>query len=203
MFFKYLRTWWVHPLLVFVALLLDGSLAFQGAEVLYKMPMAASPYLVILAIIMPLLSGTQDQLSTWNMYGTAFIAGLIYDIYYTGYVGVSMIGFPLMVWLASSIQQYFTTSFLWGLSTWFLTLSAYLIFDYLVFGVINVADMSGENFILFHMFPSLILNIMLYVIFFSLLNWLYNGSRIPDIASYDVASKQLDGRMPLRRRSQR
>jgi rod shape-determining protein MreD len=137
------------------------------------------------------------------MYGTAFIAGLIYDIYYTGYVGVSMIGFPLMVWLASSIQQYFTTSFLWGLSTWFLTLSAYLIFDYLAFGVINVADMSGENFILFHMFPSLILNIMLYVIFFSLLNWLYNGSRIPDIASYDVASKQLDGRMPLRRRSQR
>jgi rod shape-determining protein MreD len=184
-------------------MLLDGAIALNGANVLFQMPMAASPYLTLLAIVMPILTGTENQMSQFWLFAVAFLSGLTYDIFYTGYIGIAMIGFPLLLWLAKWIQHYFSHTYTWALSTWFLTLSAYLVFDYLAFGVINVANMNLQQFVLFHMFPSLILNIMFFIVFYYFANWLYQSSRVPDMDSYDVQSRELDGRMPLKRRSVR
>ncbi|MDR3241206.1 MAG: rod shape-determining protein MreD [Lactobacillaceae bacterium] len=204
MYFKYLRISWMHPILVFLALLLDGAIALHGAQVLFKLPMSASPYLVLLVLLMPILSGAESNMKgSFNLFATAFVMGLIYDLYYTGYVGVSMIGFPLMVWLAQWIQKYFEHSFMWEMAIFFMVLSTYLVYDYLAFGVINVANMNPQNFVIFHMFPSLLINMIIFIISFSFLNWLYQGSREPDLNSYNVDDRQINDRMPLRRRSSR
>jgi len=204
MYFKYLRISWMHPILVFLALLLDGAIALHGAQVLFKLPMSASPYLVLLVLLMPILSGAESNMKgSFNLFATAFVMGLIYDLYYTGYVGVSMIGFPLMVWLAQWIQKYFEHSFMWEMAIFFMILSTYLIYDYLAFGVINVANMNPQNFVIFHMFPSLLINMIIFIISFSFLNWLYQGAREPDLNSYNVDDRQINDRMPLRRRSSR
>jgi rod shape-determining protein MreD len=194
----------MHPILVFLALLLDGAIALHGAQVLFKLPMSASPYLVLLVLLMPILSGAESNMKgSFNLFATAFVMGLIYDLYYTGYVGVSMIGFPLMVWLAQWIQKYFEHSFMWEMAIFFMVLSTYLVYDYLAFGVINVANMNPQNFVIFHMFPSLLINMIIFIISFSFLNWLYQGSREPDLNSYNVDDRQINDRMPLRRRSSR
>ncbi|MCM0582825.1 rod shape-determining protein MreD [Weissella diestrammenae] len=205
MYFKYLRVSWLHPILAFLALLVDGAIALHGAQILYRLPMSASPYLVLLVLLMPILSGvirTQPEQRS-SVFMTAFIIGLIYDLYFTGYVGVSMIGFPLVVWFAEWIQRYFEQSYLWEMAIYFMVLSVYLVYDYLAFGVINVANMNLQNFVIFHMFPSILVNMIIFILTFTFLNWVYQGAREPNLASYHVEDRQINDRMPLKRRSSR
>lgn len=197
---KYIHTSWLHLVLVYLAVLLDGSFALHGAQVLFRTPMSASPYFTIILIIMPIISGSTKQLSKRSLYVIAFLAGLLFDLFYNGVIGIAMIGFPLTVGIAGIVQRYFVPSFWSAMATWFISLSFYLIFDYIGFGIINVARLSIPKFIIFHMFPTLLVNLMLLIIFYQVLSFLYHKTRQPDIASYNVDDKSLAGQMPLQPR---
>ncbi|MBC6499426.1 rod shape-determining protein MreD [Weissella confusa] len=62
--------------------------------------------------MMPVLTGTVTQMKERSLYIAAFLGGLLFDIFYSGLIGISMIGFPLTVWLASKLQRYLPTSFM-------------------------------------------------------------------------------------------
>lgn len=197
---KYFKITWVHPALVFFALILDGVIALNWAPLLYKLPMSASPLLVLLVLLMPILVKTDDVLNEHlNLYFLAGVIGLIYDFYYTGYVGVSLIGFPLMVGLATWVQKYFEYSYFWEMVIFFTVISAYLIFDYLAFGVINVAKANFQEFIIFHMFPSILINLILFIIVFPALSILYRWLQAPNLVDYQVDNKQINNRLIFRR----
>ncbi|QIL50872.1 rod shape-determining protein MreD [Weissella coleopterorum] len=197
---KYFKITWVHPVLVFFALILDGVIALNWAPLLYKLPMSASPLLVLLVLLMPILVKTDDVLNEHlNLYFLAGVIGLIYDFYYTGYVGVSLIGFPLMVGLATWVQKYFEYSYFWEMVIFFTVISAYLIFDYLAFGVINVAKANFQEFIIFHMFPSILINLILFIIVFPALSILYRWLQAPNLVDYQVDNKQINNRLIFRR----
>ena len=193
---KYVHTSWLHFVLVYIAIMLDGGIALYFAPVLFKMPMSASPYLSLIVMMMPVLTGTVTQMKERSLYIAAFLGGLLFDIFYSGLIGISMIGFPLTVWLASKLQRYLPTSFMSSVAVWFVSMSMYLVFDYAGFGIINLTNLDIPDFIIFHMFPTLIINLMLLVLVYGLLNYWYHTTRQPDISAYNVDDSDLNGRLP-------
>lgn len=193
---KYVHTSWLHFVLVYIAIMLDGGIALYFAPVLFKMPMSASPYLSLIVMMMPVLTGTVKQMKERSLYIAAFLGGLLFDIFYSGLIGISMIGFPLTVWLASKLQRYLPTSFMSSVAVWFVSMSMYLVFDYAGFGIINLTNLNIPDFIIFHMFPTLIINLMLLVLVYGLLNYWYHATRQPDISAYNVDDSDLNGRLP-------
>ncbi|CAM2779040.1 rod shape-determining protein MreD [Weissella confusa] len=193
---KYVHTSWLHFVLVYIAIMLDGGIALYFAPVLFKMPMSASPYLSLIVMMMPVLTGTVTQMKERSLYIAAFLGGLLFDIFYSGLIGISMIGFPLTVWLASKLQRYLPTSFMSSVAVWFVSMSMYLVFDYAGFGIINLTNLNIPDFIIFHMFPTLIINLMLLVLVYGLLNYWYHTTRQPDISAYNVDDSDLNGRLP-------
>ena len=193
---KYVHTSWLHFVLVYIAIMLDGGIALYFAPVLFKMPMSASPYLSLIVMMMPVLTGTVTQMKERSLYIAAFLGGLLFDIFYSGLIGISMIGFPLTVWLASKLQRYLPTSFMSSVAVWFVSMSMYLVFDYAGFGIIKLTNLNIPDFIIFHMFPTLIINLMLLVLVYGLLNYWYRATRQPDISAYNVDDSDLNGRLP-------
>ena len=193
---KYVHTSWLHFVLVYIAIMLDGGIALYFAPVLFKMPMSASPYLSLIVMMMPVLTGTVTQMKERSLYIAAFLGGLLFDIFYSGLIGISMIGFPLTVWLASKLQRYLPTSFMSSVAVWFVSMSMYLVFDFAGFGIINLTNLNIPDFIIFHMFPTLIINLMLLVLVYGLLNYWYHTTRQPDISAYNVDDSDLNGRLP-------
>ena len=193
---KYVHTSWLHFVLVYIAIMLDGGIALYFAPVLFKMPMSASPYLSLIVMMMPVLTGTVTQMKERSLYIAAFLGGLLFDIFYSGLIGISMIGFPLTVRLASKLQRYLPTSFMSSVAVWFVSMSMYLVFDYAGFGIINLTNLNIPDFIIFHMFPTLIINLMLLVLVYGLLNYWYHTTRQPDISAYNVDDSDLNGRLP-------
>ncbi|HBV57512.1 MAG TPA: rod shape-determining protein MreD [Weissella confusa] len=193
---KYVHTSWLHFVLVYIAIMLDGGIALYFAPVLFKMPMSASPYLSLIVMMMPVLTGTVTQMKERSLYIAAFLGGLLFDIFYSGLIGISMIGFPLTVWLASKLQRYLPTSFMSSVAVWFVSMSMYLVFDYAGFVIINLTNLNIPDFIIFHMFPTLIINLMLLVLVYGLLNYWYHTTRQPDISAYNVDDSDLNGRLP-------
>lgn len=198
---KYIRTTWLHVVIVMLAVFLDGGIAQQFAGVLFKLPMSASPYITILAILMPILSGTVKQIGNRWLYATAIVAGLLSDIFYVGVIGIATIGFPITIWLAKKIQHYLPDTMGWSMVTWFLSMCAYLIFDYFAFGIINLANMDVFNFIVFHLFPTLIVNLIFYIVLYAPLSYLYHVTKQPDISSYNTDQRDLNSGVPMRTRT--
>ncbi len=200
---KYIHTTWLHAILVLVAVYLDGGIALQLAGVLFKLPTAASSFLCILVILMPILSGTVNQVRMRWGYVIAFAGGLVFDIFYTGIIGIAMIGFPLTFWVAANIQRYFPNTMFWAMATWFLSLCTYLTYDYLAFGLINLANLAPASFVVFHLFPTLLINLILFLLCYQGLDFLYQATRQPDLEHYNVDRRDLNSGLNFKRRSQR
>lgn len=200
---KYVHTSWLHFVLVYLAVMLDGGIALHFAPILFKTPMSASPYLSLIIIMMPILTGTDSQMKGRWLYIAAFLGGLLFDIFYSGIIGISMIGFPLTVWAASKLQAYLSHNFLSAMAVWFVSMSLYLVFDYAAFGIINLTNLNFSEFIMFHMFPTLIVNLLILVVIYGIMNYLYHATRQPDVSAYNVDQRDLNMRMTGKSRSTR
>ncbi|WP_258087944.1 rod shape-determining protein MreD [Weissella fangxianensis] len=200
---KYISTTWVHFILVIIAVMLDGGISLYLAPLLFKQPMSASPMLSLIIVMMPVMSGHAQQIKRKWLYTIAFFAGMLVDIFYTGIVGPAIIGFLLMLKLAEFIQRYLSYSFSSSLAVWFVTLTAYMAYDYAAFGIISLVNLNIPNFIMFHLFPTIIINLVLLIIVYELVIYLYNATKKPDISAYDVTQRDLNGRLTLDSRSQR
>ena len=128
---------------------------------------------------------------------------MLVDIFYTGIIGPAIIGFLLILRLAEFIQGYLSYSFSSSLAVWFVTLTAYMVYDYAAFGIISLVNLNVPNFIMFHLFPTIIVNLILFIVVYDFITYLYNATKKPDISSYDVTLRDLNSRLALKSRSQR
>lgn len=200
---KYISTTWVHFILVVIAIMLDGGISLYLAPVLFKLPMAATPLLSLIVVMMPVMTGHAKQINPYGLYAIAFFAGLVIDIFYTGIIGPAAIGFLLILKLTEFMQSYLDYSWISSLAVWFVSTTVYMIYDYAVFGIISLVNLSITNFIMFRLFPTIIVNLMLLIVVYEFIMYLYNATKKPDISSYDVAPRDLNGRIILDSRTQR
>ena len=56
---------------------------------------------------------------------------------------------------------------------------------------------------MFHMFPTLIVNLLILVVIYGIMNYLYHATRQPDVSAYNVDQRDLNMRMTGKSRSTR
>ena len=89
------------------------------------------------------------------------------------------------------------------MAVWFVSMSLYLVFDYAAFGIINLTNLNFSEFIMFHMFPTLIVTLLILVVIYGIMNYLYHATRQPDVSAYNVDQRDLNMRMTGKSRSTR
>ncbi|KRM72494.1 rod shape-determining protein MreD [Lacticaseibacillus brantae] len=148
---------WVAPLILFIALVLDGALT-QLLEQWTMTPTFTAPsQLTLLALMMIVIFLPNEN---WIM-GYAVLTGLVYDSFYTGILGVSTLLMPLVVYLIEQIRPYILRSPVFVGIVAVITLTVFEFANYIMNQVLGFANVGLAAMIANHLGPGLILNLVL------------------------------------------
>lgn len=92
-----LRRWYV-AIALFMALILDGVLAYNLQTFIFHRGFSGSCWLTVVGITLIALCDDKNDANIWLCLGLGFIA----DLYYLGVIGIYTVAFPLICFL---IQQ--------------------------------------------------------------------------------------------------
>ncbi|GAF13366.1 rod shape-determining protein MreD [Bacillus sp. JCM 19046] len=144
---------------VYFSLVLSLLLVAEGSLLPYIMQnyTDATQFIIprfslMVIVLIGLYSGKQVAL----IYGLAF--GLIYDVVYTNYLGIYLFGFAFLGYLFSIPLKVVKESVLWAV---LICISSVFLFEYYQYGlfyVLGVTDMSGSVFFTNRLVPTLIFN---------------------------------------------
>lgn len=156
------------PIGLFLALFLDGALSGHWANYLFTQTTFMESRLVLLWLVMAVCYSDARHIFVW-----ATVAGLLFDSYYTGILGLFTVMLPLIVYLTREIMKYFTPSFIVVLLIYLIDITVLTILFYwanvlIGFTSVSIADFIGQN-----LGPTLIYNLACYVILFMPLHWLF------------------------------
>ncbi|NEU29770.1 rod shape-determining protein MreD [bacterium LRH843] len=140
------------PAAVFILLVIEGTL-FQLLTPPQNVDLILVPrFLVVMIVLIGIHFGRVSSVT----YGLIF--GLLYDVVYTQLLGVYMFGFAFIGYVFAYHHKRIQDSILIQL---LITSFAVIFFDYYQFGLyrlIGITDMSAELFLSVRLFPSILLN---------------------------------------------
>jgi rod shape-determining protein MreC/rod shape-determining protein MreD len=148
------------PVCLFILMLIDGQLS-RVFENITKMNYLGSFHFLILAFLL-----ASQSLSKKHLMITALVLGLIYDIYYTGIIGIYALIFVVVVYFLYLFkevihQNIFTEFFAMVIFVTFFELAAFLI--QLLF---RLTDTSQTFFIASYLAPTLLINMVVFIVFY-------------------------------------
>ncbi|PIO83691.1 rod shape-determining protein MreD [Loigolactobacillus backii] len=152
---------WV-PLLLFGLMLFDGSLSTIFTSHFYSYPNVMISRLVLLGLVLvSFFLPDMKHLLLW-----AFIIGLFYDSFYTGILGVYTFLFPLIVYLTRQIRVYFTPTAIAIGAIYLIELTILESFVYGMNRFMGLTTATLANFIPDVLGPTLLLNLVYFVILY-------------------------------------
>ena len=149
------------PIGLLIFIFLDGSLSNVFAREFFTGEISIESLLVLLWLVMAIFYGEVDRLMLW-----AFVAGLIFDMYYTGILGIYMIIFPLVVYLNRQVCRFFTSSFLVVLLIYLIDLTLVSALAFLANSLIGLANISLADFFVADLGPTLAYNLAWFAILY-------------------------------------
>ena len=105
--------------------------------------------------------GEVDHIIPW-----AIFAGLMYDMFYTGIIGVFLVLFPLMIYITRWIMQYFEPSFIVLLLIYLIDITVLTALSYGMNLIVGQTSVSIVDFIGRTLGPTLAFNLALYVVLY-------------------------------------
>lgn len=158
----------------FVAFFLDGSISQALSGTLFKYPNSMVPCLTVLWLILAAFFGNVKKL---HLYTWAAVVGFIFDMYYTGLLGVYVFVFPLVVYLCQSVYQILPPNFLSGFLVYFLGITVLVSLGYVANAFIGETDEPITQFLVNTLAPTLALNLVLLAIVYLPIETLYRTHR--------------------------
>ncbi|MCX2454778.1 rod shape-determining protein MreD [Lacticaseibacillus nasuensis] len=150
---------WV-ALLLFAALLLEGAVAQWLGQWLMQPTFMATPQLTLMLLIMLAIFVPAERYLIYF----AVVAGLLFDSFYTGMLGINTLLWPLVVFLADQLRPYIPRTPLYLGVTQIIFLTAYAACDYLLNRFTGYGAVGWTNLITVHLAPGLLVNIGLFAI---------------------------------------
>ena len=105
--------------------------------------------------------GTVDHLIWW-----AAAAGLFFDLFFTGILGIFTLLLPFMVYLTQNVLTFFNRSFIVVLLIYLIDITVLTTLFYWANALIGFTSVSAVNFIGRTLGPTLLFNLVVYVILF-------------------------------------
>ena len=103
------RLRYIFPLGLFISLFLDGSLSNVWAKLFFSYPYSMMSELVLVWLVLSYYFEEEIEIP---LIPFAALAGIVFDVYFTGILGLDIFLFPLIVELTKVLSRYFSQSFL-------------------------------------------------------------------------------------------
>lgn len=158
---------------LFISFFLDGSISQMFASSLYHFPYAMVPYLTVLWLVLGFMfSTTKINYVLW-----AIVIGFIFDLYYTGILGIFVFIFPLTIMLTRLLYQILTPSFFSSFLIYFIDVAFVAGLSYVAMLMIGQTQVTFSSFLVNTLAPTLALNLILLLILYFPISGLYNRFR--------------------------
>jgi len=162
------------PIILFLMLLLDGSISQNFSAHMFHYPTAMVSHLVVLWLVCGVLFEADANDFEMPIGRWAIVAGIVFDLYYTGIFGIYIFIFPLLVYLTRLLVSYIRPNFLSGLLIYFIDITVLEALGYLAGRAIHLSSMSGTDFMVNTLGPTLAFNLAMFVVLFFPIRWVYN-----------------------------
>ena len=149
------------PIGLFICIFLDGTLSNIYARFFFASSISIESRLTLLWIVMAIFYSKADRLMLW-----AVVAGLVFDMYYTGYLGIFLMIFPLIVYLDREVYRFFTSSFIVVLLIYLIDITLVAALSYWTNSLIGLTKTNVADFFVQTLGPSLAYNLALFALLF-------------------------------------
>ncbi|MGQ4559220.1 rod shape-determining protein MreD [Levilactobacillus hammesii] len=159
------------PIGLFLMLFLDGSISQVFSVQMFSASSVMISHLVVLWLVCGVLfeENMAMPLAKW-----AAVAGVVFDLYYTGIFGVYVFVFPLVVYLTRQIVKYISPNFLSGLLIYFIDITIVEAMSFIASRAVHMTSMSGSSFLVNTLGPTLALNLAMFVVLYFPIRAVYN-----------------------------
>lgn len=147
------------PVVFFLLMLIDGQIT-MGLESITDNGYLANAHLMLLAFMMAVPS-----LSKRYLLVTSIALGIICDSYYLGIIGIYTMALPLTVMLMYTFQRVIHTNLLTGFFGMVIFVTVYEMISVVLQVIFRLSSVSPILFITNVLGPTLLFNMLLYVIF--------------------------------------
>ena len=155
---------YVFPVGLFLAFLLDGTLSNILSSQMFTSHVAIESRLILFWFVMAVFYGDEK---IGRIYVWAFLSGLLFDVYYTGFLGIMTIIIPFIVYLNRESTQFFgRASFIMVLLIYLIDITILTAMNYFAFALIGQAATRFDEFVMRVLWPTLVYNSALFVILF-------------------------------------
>lgn len=152
---------YIFPIGLFIAVFLDGTLTHVCSSWMITPTSFAECRSVLLWIFMAICFGEVEHMIPWVIF-----AGFIYDMYYTGILGIYILLLPLMVYITRWIVQFFEPSFVVLLLIYLIDITILTTMGYAMNLLTGLTSVSTTTFIGRTLGPTLAVNLALFVILY-------------------------------------
>ncbi|HIX02234.1 MAG TPA: rod shape-determining protein MreD [Candidatus Ligilactobacillus excrementigallinarum] len=152
---------YIFPIGLFLAVFLDGTLTHIWSGWMVTPSVSIESRLVMLWLFMAVCFGDVEHIIPWTIF-----AGFVYDMFYTGIIGVFLLLLPLMIYITRWIIQYFEPSFVVFLLIYLIEITLLLSLGYGMNVLINQTNISVITFIGRTLGPSLAYNLAFFVVLY-------------------------------------
>lgn len=157
------RLRFVFPIGLFLFLFLDGSLSHIWGRLYFAYPYSMMSELVLLWLV---LSYFFEEDIDIPLIPFSIAAGAVFDLYFTGVLGLDIFLFPLIVELTKLLAHYFSNSFLTMIMIFFIDIVAFCTLSYWAYSLVGIAKMGFGDFLIFTLAPTLALNLVYFVVLY-------------------------------------
>ncbi|WP_025021636.1 rod shape-determining protein MreD [Ligilactobacillus hayakitensis] len=152
---------YLFPIGLIISVFLDGSLTQMFAPHFFTNLTSVESRLMLLWLVMAICYGNVERIYLWSI-----VAGIIYDLYYTGILGVFTLILPLMVYITQEIFKYFTRSFLVVLLIYLIDITVLTLLDYWANSILGFTSEPLTMLIGRTLGPTLAYNLAWFVVLF-------------------------------------
>lgn len=146
---------------MFLFLLLDGALSYNFANWMFTPRTNMESRLILLWLIMAVCYLDYDKILAWS-----FLAGIIFDLYYTGILGIFTFLLPLMVYLNREAFGFFRPTFINVCLIYLIDVTMLTTMFYWANQLIGFTTVSATEFIAKTLGPTLAYNMFFFVILY-------------------------------------
>lgn len=154
---------------------LDGSISQVFSSWLYATPNSMVPYLTLMWLSMTAFF--TSSLRSTHVILWAAVIGFVFDLYYTGLLGVYVFVFPLVVYIGQSIYELLPPNFFSGFLVFFIDITLAISLNFLANIFVGQVDPSATIFLVNALAPTLALNLFFFAICYFPIESLYAEHR--------------------------
>ncbi|GGB28222.1 rod shape-determining protein MreD [Virgibacillus dakarensis] len=154
------------PLILFLIVILEGvSLELLPTRLvtgeLLIIPHWPLVFLVCISIF-------YDKENTYTSVFYAIIFGMLIDVVYTGILGVYMFTYALVIYIVRGLKKLLHANFYVTLLLGFLGIAMADFIIYIIFSVIDLADMTLVHYLVYRLLPSILANLLFLLVLYPL-----------------------------------